>query len=85
MDLVYQSARKVVIALEDIALTTTDADLMFMCANNEAPISQTSEDDHQALASAFGKIVSARWFAIGPGVCMKFLVSRRHVFLVPIC
>ena len=39
MDLVYQSARKVVIALEDIALTTTDADLMFMYASKEAPTS----------------------------------------------
>ena len=83
MDLVYQSARKVIIALEDIALTTTDADLMLRYANSEAPESQISEDDHQELASAFGKIIAARWF--DRAWCLhEFLVSKRHVFLVPI-
>ena len=83
MDLVYQSARKVIIALEDIALTTTDADLMLRYANTEAPESQISEDDRQELASAFGKITAARWF--DRAWCLhEFLVSKRHVFLVPI-
>ena len=83
MDLVYQSARKVVVALEDIAITTTDADLMFRYANTGAPESQIPEYDRQELATTFGKIIAARWF--DRAWCLhEFLVSKRHVFLVPI-
>lgn len=83
MDLIYQSARKVVIALEDVAVSSTDADLMFMYANVEGSWSQTSENDRRKLALAFKKIVAARWF--GRAWCLhEFLVSRCHVFLVPI-
>ena len=83
MDLVYQSARKVVVALEDIALTTTDADLMFRYANTGTLQSQIPEFDRQELATIFGKIVTARWF--DRAWCLhEFLVGRRHVFLVPI-
>lgn len=83
MDLVYRSARKVVIALEDIALSTTDADSMFMYANKNASNRQISEIDRENLASAFVKIAAARWF--DRAWCLhEFLVSRHHVFLVPI-
>ena len=83
MDLVYQCAQKVIVALEDIALTTMDTDLMFMYASTEAFRRQTPEHDRQALASVFGKIVAARWF--DRAWCLhEFLVSRRHIFLVPI-
>lgn len=83
MDLIYRSARKVVIALEDVAISSTDADLMLMYANAEGSWSQTSENERRRLALAFKKIVAARWF--DRAWCLhEFLVSRRHVFLVPI-
>lgn len=83
MDLIYQSARKVVIALEDVAVSSTDAALMFMYANVEGSWSQTSENDRRKFSLAFKKIIAARWF--GRAWCLhEFLVSRRHVFLVPI-
>lgn len=83
MDLVYQSARKVVVALEDIALSTTDADLMLKYASIESPSSKLSESEREEFAVAFVKIISARWF--DRAWCLhEFLVGRRHTFLVPI-
>lgn len=83
MDLVYRSARIVLIALEDIAISTSDADLMLRHLTLEETISEKSEDVLDKLASAFAKIVAARWF--DRAWCLhEFLVSRSHVFLVPI-
>ncbi len=84
MDLVYQCARKVVIALEDIALSSAEVDPMFLYAESDMSRTQMSEDDRDRLASAFVKIVAARWF--DRAWCLhEFLVGRRHVFLVPVC
>ena len=83
MDLIYQFAQKVIIALEDIALTTTDTYLMFKYVNTMGSRNQITEHDRQQLASVFCKIIAARWF--DRAWCVhEFLVSRRHVFLVPI-
>lgn len=83
MDLIYQSARKVVIALEDVAISSADSDLLVIYVNGECSWNQTSENDRTKLALAFKKIVAARWF--NRAWCLhEFLVSRRHVFLVPI-
>lgn len=76
MDLVYQSARKVVVALEDIALSTIDADLMLKYASIESPSSKLSESEREEFAAAF-------WF--DRAWCLhEFLVGRRHTFLVSI-
>ena len=84
MDLVYQSARKVVIALEDIALSSAEVDSMFLIAESGVFSNEISEDDRDRVASAFVKIVSARWF--DRAWCLhEFLVGRRHTFLVPVC
>ena len=84
MDLVYQCARKVVIALEDVALSSADLDPMFLYAKSDVARNQMSEDDRDRLASAFVKIVAARWF--DRAWCLhEFLVGRGHVFLVPVC
>ena len=84
MDLVYQCARKVVIALEDVALSSADLDPMFLYAKSDMARNEISEDDRDRLASAFVKIVAARWF--DRAWCLhEFLVGRRHVFLVPVC
>lgn len=83
MDLVYQSARKVVVALEDVALSTTDVELMVKYASTESRTAMLSENEREKFAAAFVKIVSARWF--DRAWCLhEFLVGRRHVFLVPI-
>ncbi|KAI4159870.1 MAG: hypothetical protein LQ342_006198 [Letrouitia transgressa] len=83
MDMVYRSARKVVIALEDVALSTTDADIMCRYATSNEPKSQMPEDVLEKLASIFVKIATARWF--DRAWCLhEFLVGRSHVFLVPI-
>lgn len=83
MDLVYQSARKVVVALEDIALSTVDADLMLKYASIEFPSSGLLESERDQLAVAFFNIVSARWFH--RAWCLhEFLVGRSYTFLVPI-
>ncbi|KAK0507546.1 hypothetical protein JMJ35_010069 [Cladonia borealis] len=84
MDLVYQCARKVVIALEDIALSSVEVNSMFLYAKSDMSRNQISEDDRDRLASAFVKIVAARWF--DRAWCLhEFLVGRRHVFLIPVC
>ena len=83
MDLLYKSARKVIIALEDIALSTTEMDLMFMYATSKNSNVRFPEVDLDKISQAFAKIVSARWF--DRAWCLhEFLVSRRHVFLVPV-
>lgn len=83
MDIVFQSARMVVIALEDVAISSTDAELMFTFAKAQGSWSQTSESDRRKLSLAFKEIVAARWF--DRAWCLhEFLVSSRHVFLVPI-
>ena len=84
MDLVYQCARKVVIALEDIALFSAEVNSMFLYAKSDMSRNQISENDRDRLASAFVKIVAARWF--DRAWCLhEFLVGRRHVFLIPVC
>ena len=84
MDLVYQCARKVVIASEDVALSSADLDPMFLYAKSDMAGNQILEDDRDRLASAFVKIVAPRWF--DRARCLhEFLVSRRHVFLIPVC
>ncbi|KAL8702788.1 MAG: hypothetical protein Q9201_004043 [Fulgogasparrea decipioides] len=83
MDLVYKSARKVVVVLEDIAFSHTDVDLMLRYANNEPTSREVSEIELDKLAAAFVKIVTARWS--DRAWCLhEFLMGRRHVFLVPI-
>ncbi|MCJ1425625.1 hypothetical protein MMC29_003525 [Sticta canariensis] len=83
MDLIYQSARKVVIALEDVAISPADSDLLFKHVNEECSWNKISENDRTKLSLAFKKIVAARWF--NRAWCLhEFLVSRRHVFRVPI-
>ena len=83
MDLLYKSARKVIIALEDIALSTTEMDSMFMYAASSSSNFPLPELDLDKISQAFVKIVSARWF--DRAWCLhEFLVSRRHVFLVPV-
>ena len=83
MDLLYKSARKVIIALEDVALSTTDMDLMFLYATSKSLRAQFPEADREKFSQAFAKIVSARWF--DRAWCLhEFLMSRRHVFLIPV-
>lgn len=84
MDLVFRAARMIVIALEDIALSTDEANLMCKHATSEENILENSEEILDKLASAFLKLIAARWF--DRAWCLhEFLVSKRHVFLVPIC
>lgn len=83
MDLLYRSARKVVVALEDVAFTVSEVELMLSFTNSDLPRSQWSEHDLSVLSAAFQKLVKARWFR--RAWCLhEFLVSRTHVFLIPI-
>ncbi|KAL8887953.1 MAG: hypothetical protein Q9215_004536 [Flavoplaca cf. flavocitrina] len=82
MDLVYRAARKVVVVLEDIALSLVDKAALYVYTKGGA-MQQLSEDDRDRIASTFTKIVSARWFE--RAWCLhEFLVSKCHVFLVPV-
>lgn len=81
MDLLYKSARKVVVALEDIAITKEEMDVLV----DKDPYRHDlqSPQEKERIASAFGKIVRARWFR--RAWCLhEFLVSRNHTFLVPV-
>ncbi|KAI9727405.1 MAG: hypothetical protein M1834_008411 [Cirrosporium novae-zelandiae] len=87
MDLLYRSARKVVIALEDIALNKQEVDSVFAYVNRPPMTTDLSEemtrDDLNNIASTFRKIIEARWFA--RAWCLhEFLVSKRHAFLIPV-
>lgn len=83
MDLLYRSARKVVVAIEDVAFTISEVELMLSYTDSDLPRSQWPQHDLNALSAAFQKLVKARWFQ--RAWCLhEFLVSRTHVFLVPI-
>lgn len=83
MDLLYRSARKVVVAIEDVAFTISEMELMLSYAASDLPRSQRPQHDLNALSAAFQKLVKARWFQ--RAWCLhEFLVSRTHVFLIPI-
>ena len=57
---------------------------MFLYAKSDMSSDQLSEDNRDRLASAFFKIVAARWF--DRVWCLhEFLVGRRHVFLISVC
>lgn len=89
MDLLYKGARKVVVALEDIAITKLEVNALveysrknFDCSSNSRNRDQ-SQQQKDRIASAYGRIVRARWF--GRAWCLhEFLVSRNHTFLIPV-
>lgn len=79
MDLLYKNARKVVVALEDIAITEDEMDALLKISLEFRP----SHEQGGSIARAFEKIVHARWFR--RAWCLhEFLVSRNHVFLIPV-
>lgn len=83
MDLLYQSARKVVVAIEDVAFTISEVELMLSYTASDLPRNQWPQHDLNTLSAAFQKLVKARWFR--RAWCLhEFLVSRTHVFLIPI-
>lgn len=83
MDLVYQAARKVVVAIEDVAFTMSEVELMLSYTASDLPRSQWPQNDLNTLSAAFQKLVKARWFQ--RAWCLhEFLVSRTQVFLIPI-
>lgn len=83
MDLLYRSARKVVVAIEDVAFNLSELELMLSYTSSDLPRSQWPQHDLNALSAAFQKLVKARWFQ--RAWCLhEFLVSRTHVFLIPI-
>lgn len=83
MDLLYRSARKVVVAIEDVAFTMNEVELMLSCTTSDFPRGQLLQHDLNALSAAFQKLVKARWFR--RAWCLhEFLVSRTHAFLIPI-
>ena len=83
MDLLYRSARKVIVAIEDVAFTISELELMLSYTDSDLSWSQWPQHDLNALSAAFQKLVKARWFQ--RAWCLhEFLVSRTHVFLIPI-
>lgn len=83
MDLLYSSARKVIVAIEDVALSSTELAIMLSFTRSGRLTREHSEEDLEAMACAFIKLAKARWFR--RAWCLhEFLVSKNHVFLVPV-
>jgi hypothetical protein len=84
VDFVYRAARQVIVALEDIALSTHEMSALYRYAqSNKLHLHQRDPEDLDAVASAFGRILSARW--LHRAWCLhEFNVSKEHVFLVPV-
>ena len=86
MDLIYRSARQVVIALEDVNLSDEQEFLLRNTLAHEffdaSPGDSLSEEQLCGLCQILINILSARWFS--RAWCSHELqTSTRHIFLVP--
>ena len=83
MDLLYRSARIVLVVLEDVALTEAQYHHLQAFVRPGLLHKERSNVERDAVAGAFSALVKARWF--DRAWCMhEFVVSKLHVFLVPV-
>ena len=84
MDYVYRAARKVIVVLEDTAISKSEVDAILRYAETNEPMHRRDDTDLKAIAQAYGRILKARWFQ--RAWCLhEFNTSNKHVFLVPVC
>lgn len=84
MDYVYRAARKVIVVIEDVAVTESEVDAILRYAERNEPMHRRDDSDLKMIAQGYGKILKARWFQ--RAWCLhEFNTSNKHVFLVPVC
>ncbi len=84
MDYVYRAARKVVVVIEDTAISESEVDAILRYAETNEPMHRRDDTDLNMIAQAYGRILKARWFQ--RAWCLhEFNTSDKHVFLVPVC
>ena len=84
MDYIYRAARKVIVVLEDTAISRSEVDAIFRYVETNKPMHLREDTDLKAIAQAYGRILKARWFQ--RAWCLhEFNTSKKHVFLVPVC
>ena len=84
MDYVYRAARKVIVVLEDIAISELEMGAILRYAETNKPMHLLEDADLKAIGQAYGRILKARWFQ--RAWCLhEFNTSKKHVFLVPVC
>ena len=84
MDYVYRAARKVVVVIEDTAISESEVDAILRYAETNEPMHRRNDTDLNMIAQAYGRILKARWFQ--RAWCLhEFNTSDKHVFLVPVC
>lgn len=84
MDYVYRAARKVIVVIEDAAISKSEMDAILRYAETNEPMHVRDEADLKLIAQAYGRILKARWFQ--RAWCLhEFNTSNKHVFLVPVC
>lgn len=83
MDYVYRAARKVIVIIEDAAISESEVDAILRYAEKNEPMHRRDEADLRLIAQAYGRILKARWFQ--RAWCLhEFNTSNKHVFLVPV-
>ena len=83
MDYVYRAARKVIVVLEDIAISKSGMDAILRYAETNKPTHLRDDSDLKEIGQAYGMILKARWFQ--RAWCLhEFNTSNKHVFLVPV-
>ena len=94
MDIVFGGARKVVIALEDVLLSSQDAEALMQYCHAIQSLSGRERllvwadwleflENKEELAVACLKVFRARWFRRA-WCSQEFLTGRSHTFLVPV-
>ncbi|MCJ1479382.1 hypothetical protein MMC13_008067 [Lambiella insularis] len=86
MDLVYKSARIVIIVLEDIEYSADEAayilDLKIAAANNEASKDGFNIEENRVLMRVFEKLNGARWFKRA-WCSQEYILGNDCIFLIP--
>lgn len=84
MDGLYRSARLVLILLEDIQLSNECEDEHNLIRRLQVKDYYCSVDtEAQALARAFAKVLSARWFSRS-WCSQEYILCKEYLFLVPL-